>query len=191
MMAGWALIYALAQLMWSINAVSNRFLISFYCDDRPGVVERLSAAVDGAQGNWLDSQLARLGGRFAGVVHVQLPADAGDLLAARLGELESEGITATLTTAGDKSTPYSATQTINLLGPDRPGIVLELTKALHRAGFNVQTLETTVETAPMSGEALFRAIAKIELLEGARLDELEWQLDAMAEAMTLEIDLQS
>lgn len=170
--------------------MSNRFLISFYCDDRPGVVERLSAAVDSAQGNWLDSQLARLGGRFAGVVHVQLSADGDEILSARLLELEAEGIKATLTTAGQESASYSAVRTINLLGPDRPGIVLELTKALHRAGFNVQSLETTVETAPMSGEALFRAIAKIELLEGARLDELEWQLDALADAMTLEIDLQ-
>jgi hypothetical protein len=27
------------------------------------------------------------------------------------------------------------------------------------------------------------------MLEGSRLDELEWLLDAMAESMTLEIDL--
>jgi glycine cleavage system regulatory protein len=50
-------------------------------------------------------------------------------------------------------------------------------------------MDTTVETAPMSGEPLFRANTRIELLEGSRLDELEWLLDAMAESMTLEIDL--
>ena len=82
-----------------------------------------------------------------------------------------------------------AVRELTLMGPDRTGIVHELTRALNTAGFNVQSLETTVETAPMSGEPLFRANARIELLEGARLDELEWQLDALAEAMTLEIDL--
>ena len=68
--------------------------------------------------------------------------------------------------------------------------MLELTRALRHAGFNVLRLETTVETAPMSGELLFRAVADIELLEGCRLDELEWQLDALAERMTLDIDIE-
>ncbi len=63
------------------------------------------------------------------------------------------------------------------------------TRALHSAGFNIQSMDTTVETAPMSGEPLFRANARIEMLEGSRLDELEWLLDAMADSMTLEIDL--
>jgi glycine cleavage system regulatory protein len=79
---------------------------------------------------------------------------------------------------------------IGVLGPDRPGIVHELTRALHSSGFNVLQLETSVETAPMSGEPMFRAEAVVELLEGCRLDELEWQLDAMAERMTLDIDIE-
>ena len=52
------------------------------------------------------------------------------------------------------------------------------------------SMETAVESAPMSGEPLFRAVADIELLAGCRLDELEWQLDAMAERMTLDIDIE-
>ena len=169
--------------------MTTRVLISFYCDDRPGVIEELSGAIESAGGNWLDSQLSRLGGRFAGVLQALIPRAAQSELAEALAALESSGITATLTSAGDALAPVASVRRITLLGPDRSGIVHELTRALHRAGFNVLSLETTVETAPMSGEPLFRASARIELLEGSRLDELEWQLDAMAEAMTLEIDL--
>ena len=169
--------------------MTTRVLISFYCDDRQGVIEELSGAIEASGGNWLDSQLSRLGGRFAGVLQVLLPGDRWATLAQSLASLEAQGITATLTSAGEPALPAAAVRRITLLGPDRSGIVHELTRALHSAGFNVLSMQTSVETAPMSGEPLFRASAQIELLEGSRLDELEWQLDAMAEAMTLEIDL--
>ena len=169
--------------------MTTRVLISFYCDDRPGVVEAISEAVSANSGNWLDSQLSRLGGRFAGVIHVHIAKVNVDGLKASLDALSENGITSTVTEAGDHSGGAVAVRELTLMGPDRTGIVHELTRALNTAGFNVQSLETTVETAPMSGEPLFRANARIELLEGARLDELEWQLDALAEAMTLEIDL--
>ncbi|MEL7046369.1 MAG: ACT domain-containing protein [Pseudomonadota bacterium] len=166
-----------------------RVLISFFSDDRPGVIEDLSAAVGSSGGNWLDSQLSRLGGRFAGVLQAQVPRIQQEQLAQDLAALSTKGITATLTTAGDAPAPIAATRSITVLGPDRPGIVHEMTKALHAGGFNIVSMATAVETAPMSGEPIFRAEARIEVHEGSRLDELEWQLDAMAEEMTLEIDI--
>lgn len=168
-----------------------RVLISFFCDDRPGVIEEISRLIETHRGNWLDSQLARLGGRFAGVLLVQVPVARQEALAAALAGLESRGIRATLTSGGEapSSSPAPASRRITLLGPDRPGIVHELTRAMHAAGFNVLAMTTSVESAPMSGEPLFRAEARIEIGEGSRLDELEWQLDAMAEAMTLDIDI--
>ncbi|EED32820.1 amino acid-binding ACT domain protein [gamma proteobacterium NOR5-3] len=171
------------------QTVTTRVLISFFCDDRPGVIEQLSGLISEHDGNWLDSQLSRLGGRFAGVLQAQIPKAQQEPLSEALNKLESQGITASLTDAGDPVHHALATQRVTLMGPDRPGIVRELTRALRSAGFNVRSLETAVETAPMSGEPLFRAEACIELNEDSRLDELEWQLDAMADAMTLEIDL--
>lgn len=167
-----------------------RVLISFFSEDRPGVVEALSAAVDAHGGNWLDSQQSRLGGRFAGIVLTDVPTENQDALQKSLADLASEGITTNLASseedAGREKLPI---RRVTVLGPDRQGIVLELTRALRNAGFNVLRLETLVETAPMSGEMLFRADATIELLSGCRLDELEWQLDALAERMTLDIDI--
>jgi len=169
--------------------VTIRVLISFFCDDRPGVIEEISRLIEAHDGNWLDSQLAKLGGRFAGVLLAQVPVARQEALTEALGCLEAQGITASLTGGGEAPVPSAASRRITLLGPDRPGIVHELTRALHAAGFNVLSMTTSVEGAPMSGELLFRAEARIELGEGSRLDELEWQLDAMAEAMTLEIDI--
>lgn len=173
--------------------MTTRVLISLFCDDRPGVVEDLSSALDLCGGNWLDSRLSRLGGQFAGVVEAQLPASEESALREQLALLNAKGITTTLCEASAHKGPPTQEQnklrTLILLGPDRPGIVRELTRALVGARFNVQSLDTQVETAPMSGEPLFRARATIELLEGSRLDELEWKLDALSESMLLEIDL--
>lgn len=169
--------------------MTTRVLISFFCDDRPGVIETLSRQIEAQGGNWLDSQLTRLGGRFTGILQAQLPAAKQEDLAASLEALSAEGITAMLTSAGQDPEVQSACRRITVLGPDRSGIVHEMTRALRSANFNVRSMATTVETAPMSGEPLFRAEAVIELLEGSRLPELVTALDAMAEAMTLEIDL--
>lgn len=169
--------------------MTTHVLISFFSDDRPGVIEELSAAIEAAGGNWLDSQLSRLGGRFAGVLRASCPKARKAELQASLDALMGAGITATITDAGQQPAVSHAQRRLSVLGPDRPGIVHELTRALHAAGFNVLQLETGVESAPMSGEPLFRALACIELLEESRLDELEWQLEALADRMTLEIDL--
>ena len=68
--------------------MTTRVLISFFCDDRPGVIEQLSQAVEAAEGNWLDSQLSRLGGRFAGVLQVEAPGAQQ----AALGAAQGRGI---------------------------------------------------------------------------------------------------
>lgn len=170
--------------------MTTRVLISFFADDRPGVIEAISSAVARSGGNWLDSRLSRLGGRFAGILQVHIAMSQESALRTALDDLKEAGIVTSMTSAGDPIAAAHATRRLSLLGPDRPGIIRELTGALKKAGFNVQSMETGVESAPMSGEALFRATAQIESLEGSRMDELEAQLDAMAEAMTLEIDLQ-
>lgn len=169
--------------------MSVRVLISFFCDDRPGVVEELSAVVESSGGNWLDSQLSQLGGRFAGVLQVQVPRAHRDSLAEALLSLERTGITASITDAGESTAQETDLRFIRLLGPDRQGIVHEVTRTLREAAFNVRSLITSVETAPMSGELLFRATAQIEVNDASKLADLEMEFDKLAEQMTLEIDV--
>ena len=44
--------------------------------DRPGLVEAIATEVRRHDGNWLESRMARLGGQFAGILRVQVPADS-------------------------------------------------------------------------------------------------------------------
>ena len=58
------------------------FIVTLVGEDRPGLVNALAerAAANGA--NWLDSSMAHLAGKFAGIVLVTVPEDQADALRA-------------------------------------------------------------------------------------------------------------
>ena len=43
--------------------------------DRTGLVESVARVVAEHGGNWLESRMSRLGGEFAGILRIELPAD--------------------------------------------------------------------------------------------------------------------
>ena len=79
---------------------------------------------------------------------------------------------------------------LSIVGNDRPGIVREVASALAARRINVSEMDTTVTSAPMSGDPLFEAVAHIQVPKTLDLAELNAQLDAIADALTVEIDLE-
>ena len=61
-------------------------------DDKPGLVNAASEAVAAHGGTWLESRLARLAGKFAGIVHIAAPDERTGELMAALQALESAGL---------------------------------------------------------------------------------------------------
>ena len=64
--------------------METSYIVTFIGDDRPGLVESLSRVIESNRGNWLESRLSQLGGKFAGLVLVTLPDDNGPALEADL-----------------------------------------------------------------------------------------------------------
>src|SRR3954466_14417442 len=62
--------------------------------DRPGLVQMVAARVADHGGNWLDSRMCRLGGQFAGILRVEVPAGRRDELVNALRSLEVDGLRA-------------------------------------------------------------------------------------------------
>ena len=52
--------------------------------DRPGLVQAVAARVADHGGNWLESRMCRLGGQFAGILRVEVPANRRDELVTAL-----------------------------------------------------------------------------------------------------------
>src|SRR4029453_7853067 len=62
-------------------------VLTVIADDKPGIVEQLSDEILGAGANWEESRMARLAGKFAGLLRVSIDARRADALATKLKTL--------------------------------------------------------------------------------------------------------
>ncbi len=159
--------------------------------DRPGLVEALADTIAVHGGSWDESRMARLAGHFAGVVQVQLPEDRAAGLIAALPGLAARGLVASVVASEEPALSQAggATLWLELVGQDRPGIVRDISRALAALAVNVQDLRTTVESAPMSGERLFRARAELAPPAGLSRDSIRKTLERLATDMMVDLTL--
>jgi len=158
--------------------------------DRPGLVELVSRIVAGHGGNWLESRMSRLGGEFAGIIRVEVPAAAEPALVRDLAGLASQGLTVVCRSSGAESPVCRRFAALDLVGHDRPGIVRDISQALARAGANVEELTTSCESAAMSGEPLFKAAIKIGLPDGCDVAAIRRELEEIAANLLVDISLE-
>ena len=69
------------------------FVMTVIGKDRPGLVESVASLVAQQGGNWLESRMCRLGGEFAGLLRVHVPADKEQALLQSLKTLQDQGLT--------------------------------------------------------------------------------------------------
>lgn len=155
-------------------------------DDRPGLVEQLAASIAEHGGNWLESSLSHLSGKFAGIVRVECAAEQADALRTALSALPSLTVAAQLTQAVDIA-PAGRHLTLSLTGHDRVGIVREVSQVIARHGVNVEGLTTWTSSAPMSGETLFHAEAALQADAGLDADALLAALEAISNELVVDI----
>src|SRR2546429_5453896 len=60
--------------------------------DKPGLVDSLAGIVAEHGGNWLESRMSRLGGQFAGILRVQVPAEKEATLVGALQQIQPAGL---------------------------------------------------------------------------------------------------
>ena len=170
--------------------MSVSLVMTVISPDRPGLVEALSQSVANHQGSWLESRMARLDGKFAGIVRVSVPENRVEALSQELRALEPEGMQVVIARSeAFGAGPAARRLRLELLGSDRPGIIREISAALASRGINVNELRTEVVSAPMSGELLFRASAELWIPPTLDLEVLRKDLEALAHELMVDIDL--
>ena len=156
--------------------------------DRTGLVETIARIVAEHGGNWLESRMCRLGGEFAGILRVEIPAEKKNALLAALQKLQANGLQILFRADPSAAAAISGKQTkLEIIGSDRPGIVREITAALARAGVNVEEFSSEVVSAPMSGETLFKAEARLHLPERCDLAALKKDLETIAADLLVDV----
>jgi glycine cleavage system regulatory protein len=154
--------------------------------DRTGLVESVARAVADHGGNWLESRMSRLGGEFAGILRIEIPADKKTPLLAALQKIP--GLSVVVQSDPQPASATKGRQTrLEIVGSDRPGIVREITSALARAGVNVEEFSSEVVSAPMSGEAFFKATARLQLPESCNLAALKKDLEKIAADLLVDV----
>jgi len=161
-------------------------IVTFVGNDRPGIVQEMSAEVSALGGNWLESQMSRMAGKFAGVARISIDVKQVEAL--------SEGLTAIsgLSILLERAEPspddvMALAFTLSIIGPDRPGIMSEVTTALVSNQVNLAEVATRVGPAPMTGDQTFFAEVNILVPEGVPMVSLENALQRIADDLAVDI----
>jgi glycine cleavage system regulatory protein len=159
--------------------------------DRPGLVETVAACVAAHGGNWLESRMCRLGGQFAGIVRAEIDDEKAGTLTRALHALGSQGLQILLHQEGAPiaATPAGSLAVLEFVGQDRPGIVHQITHVLATHSVNVEDFVSERVSAPMDGNMLFQARAKVLLPPAVSLSSLRTDLEKIAADLMVDLQL--
>ena len=167
-----------------------QLIVSFIGEDRPGLVQALSDIVAGHGGNWEESRMVHLGGHFSGCARVDIDAPRADALQAALAETEDLTVTVRPALAAVPAEGMLEMK-LDIVGPDRKGILRDVTTELGERQINVQEMNTSVGPASMSGSPTFSATASVMVPSSLDLAELDSRLSGIAENLGVDILLES
>jgi|APLow6443716910_1056828.scaffolds.fasta_scaffold154099_2 glycine cleavage system regulatory protein len=162
-------------------------------DDRSGLVSALSGVIADHGGSWERSQMARLAGKFAGIVLVAVPDDHAEALIGALGPLGTQGLLdVTVERAAEDQDTVGSDLTrlsLELVGADRPGIVHDISQALAARQVSIEELHTGTREAPMVGGMLFEATATLLAPQTVPIADLQAVLEQLANELMVDITL--
>ena len=163
-------------------------VLTLVSPDRTGLVESLARVVADHDGNWLESRMCRLGGEFAGILRMEIPAAKKSAFLEALQPLQQGGLQIVVRVDQSAGEVAAGRQTkLEIVGSDRPGIVRDISSALARAGVNVEEFSSEIASAPMSGETLFRAVARLHLPANCDLAALKADLEKIAADLLVDV----
>lgn len=165
-------------------------VLTIVSDDRPGIVESLSQVLQDHGGNWAESTMLSLAGKFAGILLASLPPQQVESFMQALRGLQSEGMHIVAQGTSEQRSAGAVREfTLDLVGQDRRGIVHDISEVLARHHVNVQELDTECRSASMSGEMLFHAKARLLVPAAASIGQLRRDLENLANELMVDITL--
>ena len=169
--------------------MQKTFVLTLTGPDRIGVVDNLTEILLQHSGNVETSRMARLGGEFAVLMLVAMPADQFPGLEGGLDGLVAQGYKLTLSTTEEAPAaarsgwlPYH----IKVHGADHEGIIHEVAHYLSKHEINIESVETATTPAPHTGTPFFTMTALVLVPPGQA-----WQagLDDVAHRLNVDIDV--
>jgi glycine cleavage system regulatory protein len=169
--------------------MNTRVILSAVGSDRPGLTQSLADAVLAAGGNWLESHLSRLGGKYVGSVLVEIEEDKLPVLERGIHDVDAAGLHVSIVAAGEEPATPAHLVSIELVGQDRPGIVREVTAVLANLGVNIEDFGSGTENSSWSGERLFRATARLSIPADTSFEQVRAALEAISGEIMVDLTI--
>lgn len=164
-------------------------VLTVLSDDRPGLVKMLSDVLKEYQGNWTESRMIHLAGKFAGLLMVSVPESEFDDLVSALHDLEDDGLEISVdATASEIAADTVETLELEVLGQDSPGIINRITNQLLTLSVNIEELSSEQRSAPMSAELLFYAKLSLGLPKGVTAQQVQDALEELPNQLMVDIN---
>lgn len=159
--------------------------------DQPGLVEAVSAIIEKHRGNWEESRMARLSGQFAGILKIDLDESRLEAFQTELDTLNSRGLHVVVVNHAEPApTPAQGHQvSLDIVGHDQEGIVHRISHTLAAHKINVESFESHCESAPWSGETIFKAKVELRIPAELNMDALRSDLEKIAEELMVDFTL--
>jgi glycine cleavage system regulatory protein len=168
--------------------MQSPFVMTIIGMDRTGLVESIARLIAEHGGNWLESRMCRLGGRFTGILRIHVPKENEQALINSLQGLRSQGLHVAVYPDRAQASPEPERIAIlSLVGHDRPGIIHQISAALANQNVNVEELETECYSAPMSGEMTFQVFARLHIPETCVVSDLRAELESIGSELMVDI----
>ena len=170
--------------------MKSYIVVSAVGKDRPGFVNKVTQAIRACGGNVEIQRSTRMADEFALIMLVSLTGAAAGAIES-LSALRTPDMFITARAAlspAEGAAPASLAQ-LEASGADQPGIIEAVTLLLFKHSINVESLDFDTESAPMSGEHLFRLTARLAIPAGVDVARLRASLRELESAYNFDVIL--
>ena len=159
--------------------------------DRPGIVDDVSTVLFEHQANIEDSRMAVMGGRFSVMTLFSCETDQLEAIKNGLQGLKELGLEISLHEAEEPTAvarEAALPLKMEITAIDHPGIVQKVVHILRKHKVNVESLNTQVSRAPLSGAALFNLNLEAAVPADIPVSKIKGELSDLAGDMNLGIN---
>ncbi len=159
-------------------------------DDRPGVVEAMAEVAASHDANWLESEITRVAGKVAGIIQVEVPKKNAEELISAMQGLKSQGLNVAVDQRSVESPHHNERQVaIEVSGPDKPGIVLRISRILSRNNLNIDDFHHQRLEVTQGSRRTFRADIRVSMPLQLDSREVQRALNLIADSLHLEVSM--
>jgi glycine cleavage system transcriptional repressor len=160
--------------------------------DKQGTVASITKVTSEHRANIEESRMARLGGEFAVIMLVSLPESDQAGLMDGLKALETQGLSVFSKATNlarlamlEGYVPYE----VFVYGADHEGIVHQVAEYMATEGINIETADTQVTKAPLTGTPLFSMRAIVQAPPSLSLHQLRAKLNDVGDSLCVDIEV--